>query len=146
MENNALITMSGRQEVDGELDRYELTTLGSYVRKGDKYYVSYIGSEITGYEDTRTTLKIKEDYVSMIRFGDSPTQMVFEKGNCSTGYYETPFGALSVGVTTNSMSVDMNDDGGEVKLDYFVQLNGSAPVRNGLHLQIRKVGNTGDSI
>ena len=36
MENNALITMSGRQEVDGELDRYELTTLGSYVRKGDK--------------------------------------------------------------------------------------------------------------
>ncbi len=141
METNALITLTGRQSIEGEEDNYELTTLGKYVKKGDKYYVSYEGSEITGYEGTTTTLKIQDGYVSMIRFGNSSTQMIFEKEKKYVGHYETPFGSLSVGVTTNSMTVDIDENGGEIDLDYMVELNNNLPVHNGLHLKIRKVGN-----
>lgn len=141
METNAVITLTGKQTIDGESDQYELTTLGRYLKKGDKYYISYEGSELTGYENTTTTLKVKEGYISMIRFGATSTQMVFEKEKKYIGYYETPFGNLSVGVTTNSMSVDIDDDGGEIKLDYMIELNDNMPVHNGLHLKIRKVGN-----
>ena len=77
----------------------------------------------------------------MIRFGKSNSQMVFEKEKKYIGHYETPFGALSVGVTTNSMTVDVDDDGGEIDLRYMVELNNSMPVHNGLHLTIRKVEN-----
>ena len=140
METNALITLSGNQTVDGENDVYELTTLGSYIKKGDKYYISYEGTELTGYEGTTTTLKIKDNCVSMIRFGSSTSQMIFEKEKKYVGYYDTPFGGLSVGVTTNSMRVDIDEDGGEIELDYMVELNNSMPVHNGLHLTIRKVG------
>ena len=43
METNALITLTGRQSIDGENDQYELTTLGRYVKKDDKYkYFSLI--------------------------------------------------------------------------------------------------------
>ena len=140
METNALITLSGNQTVDGENDVYELTTLGSYIKKGDKYYISYEGTELTGYEGTTTTLKIKDDCVSMIRFGSSTSQMIFEKEKKYVGYYDTPFGGLSVGVTTNSMRVDIDENGGEIELDYMVELNNSMPVHNGLHLTIRKVG------
>ncbi len=141
METNALITLTGRQSIDGENDQYELTTLGKYIKKGDKYYVSYEGSELTGYEGTTTTLKIKDGYISMIRFGNSSTQMIFEKEKKYVGHYETPFGSLSVGVTTNSMTVDIDENGGEIDLDYLVELNNNLPVHNGLHLKIRKVGN-----
>lgn len=141
METNALITLVGRQNIDGDDDTFELTTMGRYIKKDDKYYISYEGSELTGYEDTTTTLKIKDGYVSMIRFGKTSTQMVFEKEKKYVGYYETPFGSLSVGVTTNSMTVDINDEGGELELDYMVELNNSLPTHNGLHLKIRKVGN-----
>ena len=141
METNALITLTGRQSIDGENDQYELTTLGKYTKKGDKYYVSYEGSELTGYEGTTTTLKIKDGYISMIRFGNSSTQMIFEKEKKYVGHYETPFGSLSVGVTTNSMTVDIDENGGEIDLDYLVELNNNLPVHNGLHLKIRKVGN-----
>ncbi|MBR5236619.1 MAG: DUF1934 domain-containing protein [Clostridia bacterium] len=140
METNALITLSGNQTVDGENDVYELTTLGSYIKKGDKYYISYEGTELTGYEGTTTTLKIKDNCVSMIRFGSSTSQMIFEKEKKYVGYYDTPFGGLSVGVTTNSMRVDIDENGGEIELDYMVELNNSMPVHNGLHLTIRKVG------
>ncbi len=141
METNALITLSGNQELDGENDAYELTTLGRYTKKGGKYYISYEGSELTGYEGTTTTLKIKDGCVSMIRLGKSSSQMVFEKEKKYVGYYETPFGSLSVGVTTNHLTVDIDDDGGEIDLDYMVELNNSMPVHNGLHLTIRKVEN-----
>ncbi len=141
MKTNALITLTGRQNVDGENDQYELTTLGSYRKKDDKYYISYEGSELTGYAGTTTTLKIKDGCVSMIRFGNSSTQMIFEKEKKYVGYYDTPYGSLSVGVTTNSISVDIDDEGGEIDLDYLVELNNNLPIHNGLHLKIRKVGN-----
>ncbi len=141
METNALITMTGQQCIDGENDQYELTTLGKYVKKDNKYYISYEGSELTGYAGTTTTLKVKDGCVSMIRFGKASTQMVFEKEKKYIGYYDTPFGSLSVGVTTNDIMVDMDEDGGEIKLDYLVELNHNQPVHNGLHLTIRKVGN-----
>lgn len=105
--------------------------------------MSYEGSEITGYDNTTTTLKIKDDYVSMIRFenGGGASQMVFEANKQYTGIYRTPYGSLSVDVYTNEMRVDVDDSGGEVELDYFVQLNDSDPVRNSLHVYIRKVEN-----
>lgn len=143
METNAWITLTGRQTVDGEDDNFELTTAGRYIKRDGKFYVSYEGSEITGYDNTTTTLKIKDDYVSMIRFenGGGASQMVFETNKQYTGIYKTPHGSLSVDVYTNEMRVDVGDDGGEVELDYFIQLNNSDPVRNNLRVHIRKVEN-----
>lgn len=143
METNAWITLTGKQSIDGEDDHFELITAGRYIKRDGRFYVSYEGSEITGYENTTTTLKIKDDYVSMVRFenGGGASQMVFEANKQYTGIYRTPHGSLSIDVFTNEMRVNMDDSGGEVELDYFVQLNDSDPVRNNLHVYIRKVEN-----
>ncbi len=141
MKTNAWITLSGKQLIDGESDSYELSTEGKYIKRDGKYYVSYEGSELTGYENTTTTIKIKDDYVSMIRFGQNGTnsQMVFETNKQYKGIYNTPHGNLCIDVYTNEMKVDVDDDGGEVMLDYYVQLNNLEPIRNNLHVHIRKV-------
>lgn len=141
MENNALITLIGKNTVDGEVDSFELTTAGKYMKQNGKYLVSYEGSEITGYDNTTTTLKIQDNFVSMIRFGKTmgSSQMIFEENKQYTGVYRTPHGNMSVDVYTNEMEVNVNDDGGEVMLDYFVQLNSCQPVRNNLRVKIRKV-------
>lgn len=129
MENNALITLIGKNTVDGEVDSFELTTEGKYMKQNGKYLVSYEGSEITGYDNTTTTLKIQENLVSMIRFGKSAgsSQMIFEENKQYTGVYRTPHGNMSVDVYTNEMQVNVDDCGGEVMLDYFVQLNSFPP-------------------
>lgn len=141
MENNALITLIGKHTVDGEVDSFELTTQGKYKKQNGKYFVSYEGSEITGYNNTTTTLKIQEDLVSMLRFGKEmgSSQMIFQENKQYTGVYRTPLGNMSVDVFTNEMTVDVDDDGGELELDYFVQLNSCEPVRNNLKVKIRKV-------
>ena len=136
MEKNVWIKLCGSQEIEGESDSYELITEGTYKKEEDKYIVSYEGSEITGYENTTTTLTVAKDNVSMLRMGTTPTQMIFEKGNKYTGQYETPFGFLYVGVTTNDMNVDVNDDGGSIELDYYVQFNDNEPVKNSLYVEV----------
>lgn len=138
-EQNVLIKMKGRQTVLDDEDSYELITVGTYKKEDDgKYVVTYEGSEVTGYENTTTVLNIEGENVSMIRYGTTPTQMVFEKGNKYTGHYETPFGFLSVGVMTNEMTVALGDDGGNLELDYYVQLNDNEPIRSGLSIEITK--------
>lgn len=141
METNAWITLSGRQTIDGDDDNFELSTLGRYIQRDGKYYVSYEGSEITGYDKTTTTLKIKDNNVSLVRFGqgNGASQMVFEPKKQYTGIYRTPLGNFSVDVYTNEMRVAVDENGGELELDYFVQLNDSEPIRNNLHVAIRKV-------
>lgn len=141
MENNALITLTGKNMVDGEEDSFELTTQGKYTKQNGKFLVSYEGSEITGFDKTTTTLKIQKDLVSMIRFGKDmgSSQMIFEENKQYTGIYRTPHGNMTVDVKTNEMLVSVDDDGGVVELDYFVQLNSCQPVRNNLKVQIRKV-------
>lgn len=139
MESNVWIKLRGSQEIDGESDSYELITEGTYRKEDGKYIVSYEGSEITGYENTTTTLSVDRDNVSMLRTGQSaPTQMIFEKGNKYTGQYETPFGFLYVGVITNDMNVDVDDDGGSIELDYYVQFNDNDMVKNALSVEITK--------
>ncbi len=141
MENNALITLIGSHTVDNDIDSFELTTEGKYKKQNGKYFVSYEGSEITGYDNTTTTLKIQDDLVSMLRFGKEmgSSQMIFSENKQYTGVYRTPHGNMSVDVFTNEMSVQVDDDGGELELDYYVQLNSCQPVRNNLKIKIRKV-------
>ena len=140
MDNNVLITMQGNQLVDDEEGSYELITEGTYVKRGEKYYATYKGSEITGYDKTTTTMKMKEDHMTMIRFGESGiSQMVFEPHKQFTGIYRTPLGSMSVDVYTNEMRVEVDDNGGEVELDYFISMNSCEPVRNKLFVAIRKV-------
>ncbi len=142
MESNVWIKLRGSQEIEGEEDSYELITEGTYKKEDGKYIVSYEGSEITGYENTTTTLSVEKDNVSMLRTGAlAPTQMIFEKGNKYTGQYETPFGFLYVGVTTNDMTINIDDDGGNIELDYYVQFNDNDPVKNALFVEITKKEN-----
>lgn len=139
MESNVWIKLRGSQEIEGESDSYELITEGTYKKEDGKYIVSYEGSEITGYENTTTTLSVEKDNVSMLRTGAlAPTQMIFEKGNKYTGQYETPFGFLYVGVITNDMNVNVDDEGGKIELDYYVQFNDNDPVKNALSVEITK--------
>ena len=41
MQENYVISIVGRQKVDGETGEIEVTTLGNYVRKGANRYIVY---------------------------------------------------------------------------------------------------------
>ena len=71
MEDNAMISLKTLQNVDGEdeVNEIELQTKGRFAEKNGKFYIIYEESELTGFEDSTTTIKVDEDAISMTRTG-----------------------------------------------------------------------------
>jgi uncharacterized beta-barrel protein YwiB (DUF1934 family) len=77
----ALITVKGTQRnAQNETDTIELITEGEFLKKGEYYYIKYEESELSGLDKTTTTLKVGEDSVVLMRFGENQSKMIFEKG------------------------------------------------------------------
>jgi uncharacterized beta-barrel protein YwiB (DUF1934 family) len=139
MHRNALISVMGNQNASDKDDgsRMELVTQGKYYKKGEAYYVTYKESEVTGMEGTTTTLKIKEGVVTLTRFGAVNSQMIFEQGRKHISYYDTKHGAFTVGIVANSVDVSVNDCGGEIKVDYLLEIDHNGSGCSEFRLKIR---------
>ena len=138
MKKDVYISIKGRQELDGQKDNIEMTTEGHFYDKDGKYYISYNEGELSGLEKCSTTLKISPDgTVTMMRRGQTNTHLVFEKGRCHTGHYETPYGDFTISVTAKDVDVDIDENGGDLSIDYIMDINNVAQSHNGISLKIR---------
>ena len=114
MNKSVIISVKGTQTVANNSNILELITEGVYYRKGESYYLTYNESKVTGMEGTITTLQIKNGVVTLIRCGTVNSQFVFEEGQRHMSYYDTSNGNFIVGVVTNEVSVNVDDDGGDL--------------------------------
>ena len=143
MQENYLISIVGTQEIDGEKDRIELTTVGSYVRKGNSRYIVY--HEFAEYIPTGKTtsiLKIDDDKkVTLIRSGGQHSRLVLEKGKRHLCHYNTGFGSLMVGVFAQNIQSNLNDTGGTLDVSYSLDINSGLNSLNNILVNVKKNGN-----
>ena len=138
MKKDVYISIKGSQEIDGESDSTEMTTCGRFYNKDGKYYISYNEGEISGFEKCRTTIKVSpEGTVTMMRRGQTNTHMIFENGQRHIGHYETPYGDFTISVMTNSVNVSIDDKGGNIDIDYIMDINNVAQTHHGISLNVR---------
>lgn len=138
MENNVIISIQGRQSfADQEDETIELVTEGCLERDGDGYTLSYQESQLTGLEGTLTTFQIERDRVTLLRVGEVNSQMVFEEGRRHLSMYETPYGALAVGVSTRKMRSDLSAAGGSIEIDYAIEIDHALAGQNLFRIQVR---------
>ena len=67
------------------------------------------------------------------------TTLLFIEGRQTTSYYDTPFGSIMMGVTTETINVDMNENGGKVSAKYNIRMNGMFSGANTLEIHVRKI-------
>jgi uncharacterized beta-barrel protein YwiB (DUF1934 family) len=140
MNKEATISIVGEEKrtEDTDATKTELITEGRYYKKGDKYYVSYQENQISSYSDNiTTTLKIDGDRVSMTRFGEINTHMVFSEGTKHLGYYETPFGSFTIGVMSDNVDVRLSDEGGKIHIKYLLEIDNNTRATHDLTLSIK---------
>lgn len=141
MSKNVIISVKGIQTGgNNDTNKLELVTEGRYYKKGDAYYVTYKESEVTGMEGTTTTLKISNGIVTLMRFGAVNTQFIFEQGQKHVSYYDTKYGTFIMGVFANIVSIDVDDRGGEVRVDYRLEIDDNKTGANDFHMFIREAG------
>ena len=142
MENamkNAIIYIKGYQnEADADEDVTELMTDGEYFRCGDVSTFSYMESELTGFEGTKTTFDVENDRVVMTREGAVSNRLIFQEGKKHHFVYETPYGSVIMGVDTHGINQHMDDSGGDLEINYVIDMDNSVLSRNRFIINVRE--------
>ena len=135
---NAVIKITGVQGfMQPDAETIELMTEGVYCRTEDGYQVYYTESEITGLQGTTTSVFISPDGITVERRGMLNSKMVFRQGEQSRFLYETRFGAATMGVDTRRIDASFDDFGGELRIDYVVNMEHTVASRNTLTMRVK---------
>lgn len=139
MEQNVWLTVRGEQYFDGvPPGESELTTEGSLETTEKGLRLSYEETELTGLAGTTTTFDIAPDRVILTRTGQVNSQMHFSVDRLHTSLYETPFGALTVDVRTESLRSTLTENGGELEICYEIAIEHRVMGKNAFHIKVRK--------
>ena len=140
MDKNVILSIRGRQSFENaEPEVIELVTEGTLVDCGEEgYTLSYQESELTGLEGTLTTFQVEKGRVTLLRVGQVNSQMVFEEGRRHLSLYNTPYGALSVGVNTRRMKVSLGQDGGDIEINYAIEIDHAVAGENFFQIKVRE--------
>ncbi len=137
MKKEVLISIDTIQtDTAGGCDTITLVTEGTFVKRGEKQYITYQESELTGFAGCNTTLKVEQDQITMIRFGPSNTQFVFSLNKTTSGIYHTPYGAFEVHVLTKALQVSLQDGQGKIHIDYMLCFSGNPASKYQFHMKI----------
>lgn len=141
MNKNVIISVKGKQvSGDEEPNILELITEGKYYKDEEGYYVTYNESEVTGMDGTTTTIKVSDGIVTLMRVGSVNSQFVFQEGRKHISYYDTTYGAFTIGVFANEVNVNMDDCGGEISVDYHIEIDNNKTGYNDFYMSIREAG------
>ena len=119
-------------------DEIELFTKGSYYIKNGSFYISYLESQTTGFDGYRTTLKVEgEDKVTMLRSGDSKSELVIEKDKRHLCHYGLPEGDLFLGVSADKIESTLDESGGELRFSYSLDINSAILNTMDVHINVK---------
>ena len=139
MEKNVIISIKGMQKYDQmPADSIELVTEGKLEREGISYTLSYQESKLTGMEGTLTTFQVEPERVTLMRVGEFNSQMVFEEGRRHMSMYQTPHGSMTEGVNTRHLMADLTDQGGEIEIDYAIEIDHAMTGRSVFQIYVKE--------
>lgn len=132
----AIISLWSQNSNDKD-DVIEVVTPGEFYKEDDYYLATYEETELSGMKGTKTTFKIYPEKFSLIREGTTSTEMKFEKNKQEFVLYSTPHGILEMKIDTKKINVDVDDNGGEVNINYDMNILGVKPQYTVLKIKIR---------
>lgn len=140
MDIPVIISIKGVQSAQDQQDEViEFVTAGRMTGGPDEgYVISYQESELTGLEGTLTTFQVEPHRIILMRTGKFNSQMVFEEGRKHLSQYATPYGELIVGVNTRKAKSSIGDTGGDIEIDYSVEVDDALLGDNAFRINVRQ--------
>lgn len=123
MTKEVLISVSGLQFAVNSDEAIEIVTGGQYYNRNGKHYVLYdeMMEEYQGV--SKNTIKFADGVVDITKKGLSNVHMIFEEKRKNTTYYNTPFGNLLIGLYTNKIQIEEQEEAIKIIVDYALDIN-----------------------
>jgi uncharacterized beta-barrel protein YwiB (DUF1934 family) len=64
--------------------------------------------------------------------------MIFQKGQKHISHYDTAYGAFTIGVYSNVVDVNINDRGGEIMVNYLLEVDNAKTGDNDFWMEIKE--------
>jgi uncharacterized beta-barrel protein YwiB (DUF1934 family) len=143
---DVIISITGTQNFTqdpGEI--VELVTDGKYSYKDGSGELTYMESELTGMEGTKTSFIFSPDEVVLSREGTLTSRMIFREGQKNTFLYDTPFGSATMGLDTHRITSSLGPKGGDMEIDYIVDFDHAMVGRNNFRISVKERGEKSDA-
>ncbi len=125
MRKPVLLSVTGTAQNKGVPDDVvHLVTTGYLSGEKDEWRLRYTETQPDSNMASKVMLSMIDGVVTMQREGTFGTSMVFEKGTRFEGVYQTPYGALDMGVFPTLVRYKVEEERGEVTLKYQLDLQG----------------------
>lgn len=122
MKKDVLIRVKGLQPDIDDTEAIEVISAGTHLQKGDTHYLSYEEADENG-KITKNRIKISGKALEMVKKGTVTAQMYFAKGQRQYTCYSTPFGEMTLGVTTKEFHFEERGNALFVRLRYGLEIN-----------------------
>ena len=135
------VVISIRSLIDyglAEEDSIDFTTDGVYQIEDGVAHIAYLETEVTGLQGTRTSVKVMGDRVIVDRRGGLTSRMEFSPGSKSSFLYDTPVGQATMNMNTRSLRHRFDNEGGELEIDYVLDMEHTVVSRNKFTLTVRE--------
>ncbi len=146
MMNDVVISIRTVHSCDTEEEDYlDFTTDGLYTYDGEVGCLSYLETEVTGMEGTRTSVIVMPDQVVVDRDGMITSRMIFREGDKTSFLYNTPYGTATMNISTRRILRDLDEHGGQVEIDYVVDMEHTIVTKNKFRLDITEQKQMGEN-
>ena len=134
----ALISIKGMPALSDDNNvGFELMTDGEYMLKNGVSTFSYVESELTGLDGLLTTFNVEPDRVVLRRGDGQGGDMIFAENLKHHFLYETPYGSITMGIDTHSITKNMGEDGGNLEIRYDIEVDNVAVSQNLFTIDVR---------
>lgn len=127
-----------------EEDSIEFTTDGHYLLEDDTACLSYLETEVTGMQGTRTSVFVSDSGIVVDRDGLVKSRMVFCPGEKTSFLYDTPNGAATMTLNTRRMSHSFDESGGSLEIEYVLDVEHVVLSRNRFNMKVTEQKKIGD--
>ncbi len=138
-EKQVVIDIRSVHAYDGDSsESLDFSTDGMYRFEDGQAHLWYWESDVTGLSGTRTSLEIGPQGVVVDRVGTVTSRMEFREGSRNFFPMETPYGMATMGMDTRRIQAAFDEHGGNMELDYVLDLEHAVAVRNKFQLKVRE--------
>ena len=119
----------------------EMMTEAEVKTDGGRLIIAYDETEITGMGESKTEISFMQGdptVISVMRTGDVRTALVIEQGVRHICTYDTPVMPFEVCTYARKAVNTITEDGGEMHLDYIVEIHGALAQRTLLDVVLRR--------
>lgn len=135
-----LIEVIGTQNIDGQFDKTELKTVGTFEELEEKYIIRYKEEQGEGEApiDVSVVVLKDESVVEMTRDGAISSRLVIERSQRNLCHYGTAYGDILMGISGHSIEHEPNENGGKFSFGYDIDINGALASKNRVKLTYKK--------